>query len=132
MGSEPRMPSPFQKFHGGVSGRFEITGDYPSVSDEQRRQLLQELLTKMFRQSGWPDIVVAKLAYSPLFEVGVSQEIARYSQVRIDLTVPVFVDPNGKTVVNMNVPPSGDWSGEIIKRVLLFVQRWIENLPARP
>ena len=130
--SAPRMPSPFQKFHGGVSGRFEITGDFPSVSDEQRRQLLVELLTRMFVESGWPDIAITKLAYNQLNEVGVSAEIARFSQIRIEMTVPVFVDATGKTTVKMNVPPSGDWSLEIIKRTLLFMQRWVENLPPRP
>lgn len=131
-GAQPRMPSPFQKFHGGIAGRFEITGDFPSVSDEQRRQLLVELLQKMFNESGWPDITIERLVYSPLFEIGVSQEIARYSQVKIDLIVPVFVDDTGRRVVKMNVPPTGDWSLEVIRRILLFMQRWIENLPARP
>lgn len=126
------MPSPFQKFHGGTQGRFEITGDFPSVSDEQRRQLVHELIQKMFNASGWKDITVTKVAYQPLFEVGVSQEIARYSCVRIDMAVPVFVQPNGRDIVKLNVPPSGDWSLEVIKRVLAFMQRWIENLPARP
>jgi len=132
MGSEPRMPSPFQKFHGGVSGRFEITGDFPSVSDEQRRQLLVELLQKMLNQAGWADVVVTKVAYNPLHEIGASQEISRCSQVRIEMTVPAFVDATGRVVVKMNVPPSGDWGLEIIRRVLLFMQRWVENLPARP
>jgi hypothetical protein len=126
------MPNPFQKFHGGISGKFEITGDFPSVSDEQRRQLLVELIQKMLNRSGWTDITVGKVTYSQLNEVGVSQAIARVSVARIPLTVPVFVDPTGKKVILMNVPPSGDWSVEIIRRVLLYMQKWIENLPARP
>jgi hypothetical protein len=132
MGSEPRMPSPFQKFHGGISGKFEVTGDFPSVSDEQRRQLLVELLQKMFDQAGWKDIVVGKVGYSQIPEVGVSQAIARTSVCRIPMTVPVFVNPTGKAVELINVPPSGDWSVEIIRRVLLYMQKWASNLPARP
>lgn len=132
MSSVPRMPSPFQKFHSGVQGRFEITGDYPSVSDEQRRQLLQEFIQKMFNQSGWEDITVTKLGYGQLDTLANSAAIARYSQIRIELTVPVFVDATGKTVVKMNVPPTGDWGLIVLQRVLAFMQRWIENLPPRP
>lgn len=128
MPDEPRMPGPYQRFRGGERGKFEVTGDFPSVSAEQRRLLLEELLLKQFKEAGWPEITLSgKIAYVPDWERGFQT-----STVKIVMNVPVYIAENGKDVLVFNVPPSGDWSLIIIQRVLNYVGRWIEKLPPKP
>lgn len=126
MSDAPRIPSPFQKFN-AVRGGFSVTGDFPSVSAEQRRLLLEELLGKQFKESGWPEITLnGKVAYVPDYERGYQSSI-----VRIPLSVPPVVSPDGKTVLKLNVPASGDWSLIVLTRVLNYVGAWISKLPPK-
>lgn len=114
-----------QRLPNSVQGRFALTGGFISVTSEQRRRLLDELIAGILKEVR-PDISVESGAqYLPDY----SREYLT-SIVRIGLIVPESVHPSGRAVLKITVPPTGGWSLVVIQRVIGYFQTWLGKQPA--
>ena len=114
-------PGRFQRRPRGQQAEigFEITGGFLTVSGEQRRQICQGSIDEAMQKMGKPYRVQGDIQYVPDYSRG-----ALDSQVRVELTVPVEIDPSGQTALTMTVPMHQDWSDGVIRTVLAFVIDW--------
>jgi hypothetical protein len=123
------QPNPTGRFQRRPRGSnleigFEITGGFLTISGEQRRQIGQRAIDEAMRKLGRPDIVVASdIKYVPDFSRGFDD-----ARVRVELNVPVSVDPSGKVALVITVPAFQDWGQRVIETVVGFVVAWAQEL----
>lgn len=98
---------------------FEVTGGFLTESGEQRRQICQRAIDEAMRKLGKAITVEGDIQYVPDYDRGFPD-----SKVRVDLNVPVSVDPSGRTALTMTVPIQQDWSEMVIRVVLNYVIAW--------
>jgi len=121
------MPDRFQRRPRGLSLEvgFEITGGFLTVSGEQRRQICQAAIDEALVKIERADISVATdIRYTSDPSRGFED-----SKVRVELNVPVGINPAGVEALILNVPPFQDWSEQVITTVINFVVAWARQQP---
>lgn len=113
----PRMPSPFTKYLNREEEGVQIVeADIPSVSGEQRRMLLQEMVPKVLKHIGVDVLVAERIRYVPIPETR-----EQMSRVAFALLV---ARPRRIEKFRFNVPPHGDWNREVMIVILEYIWAW--------
>lgn len=113
----PRMPSPFEKYMNRESDGFQVVEpDIPSVTGQQRREALEEMIPRLLEKAGIPGTkLIERITYLPDRFTG-----ATVSKVRFKVAIPGAPDE----LFIFNVPPFGDWSREVMIVVLDYLWAW--------
>lgn len=111
------MPSPFAKYmNKEIDGFAVMEPDIPSVTGQQRRAALDEMIPRLLEKAGMPDAkLTERVSYVVHPETG-----SRVSRVRFKVLFP----GGHEELFMFNVPPEGDWARRVMIVILDYLWAW--------